>query len=250
MLLLTVAACGSDGDPKPAATRSGGGRVLAPAEAAALRRLADTGGAHHLGGHDAMADHEGHAAFGPVDEVPLAPEDQARFDVEWAAAVEAAAGLTTPEAATDAGYAQASAPVAGVGTHWVRWTLVDAPFAPARPAMLLFEQRPGRPHRLAGFSYWVRSEGAPPDGFAGPNDRWHRHDGLCFVDGWLDREDVPSPAGCDDGVWLSGDSLWMLHAWVMPDRPNAWGRFAPTNPDLCPPKASVPDIASCEPATS
>ena len=244
VVLLSIAACGGDEDDPVATTEAGHdrGRTLAPSEAAALRRLGDADG--HAAHHE--PDHGGHAVFGPVEEAPLAPADQARFDAEWRAAVDAASDLMTPEAAAAAGYAQASSPSAGTGAHWVRWSLVDAPFDPAAPSMLLFDQQEGRPRRLAGFSYWVRSEGAPPEGFAGPNDRWHRHRGMCFVDGWLDREDV-SAHDCPDDVWVSGESLWMLHAWVVPDRPNRWGRFAPTNPDLCPPRASVPDVTSCEP---
>ena len=74
---------------------------------------------------------------------------------------------------------------AGVGVHWVDWTLIDAPFDPARPAMLLFDERAGATE-LVGFSYWVRTP--TPDGFAGSNDVWHQHTNLCIVNGWVDRE--------------------------------------------------------------
>ena len=45
----------------------------------------------------------------------------------------------------------------GVGTHWIKWSLVGRPFDPAAPSMLLFDGMPGRPIRLVGFSYWVES---------------------------------------------------------------------------------------------
>lgn len=154
--------------------------------------------------------------------------DAELFARQWGAAVAASADLATPGAAAAAGYAQVSSQQQGVGTHWINWTLVDAPFNPARPSMLLFDEAPGRPTRLAGFSYWVRSSPAPA-GFAGPNDAWHSHLGLCFVMGWLYLEGVASALACP-GIWLNGSDLWMLHAWVAPDMPNAAGRFAPANP--------------------
>ena len=170
----------------------------------------------------------GHAHGLAPPERALSGADATAFAGQWSAAVAAATRLATPEQATAAGYAQASAQVPGVGTHWINWTLVDAPFDPARPSMLLFDEAPGRPARLVGFSYWVRSAGEPA-GFAGANDAWHSHLGLCFVRGRLYLEGVPAALACP-GTWLNGGDLWMLHAWVVPGLPNAGGRFAPTNP--------------------
>ena len=112
----------------------------------------------------------------------------------------------------------------------MNWTLIDAPFDPARPAMLLFDERDKSPV-LVGFSFWVRSGGEPP-GFAGDNDLWHRHTSLCIVNGWVDRESE-SRAACA-GHLLAGSDLWMLHAWVVPGWENRWGNFAVHNPALCP----------------
>ena len=131
---------------------------------------------------------------------------------------------------------------AGVGVHWVNWTLIDQPFDPARPSMLLFDERSGR-EDLVGFSYWLRADTAP-DAFAGTNDVWHQHTNLCVVNGWIDREMSESPAACV-GHYLAGSDLWMVHAWVVPDRPNRWGDFAVLNPTLCPPSTGTPDIARC-----
>jgi hypothetical protein len=170
----------------------------------------------------------GHAHGVAPPERELSDTDAGVFAGQWAAAVAAGADLATPEQAPAAGYAQASSQVPGVGTHWINWTLVDAPFDPARPSMLLFDETPGRPARLVGFSYWVRSA-AEPTGFAGTNDAWHSHLGLCFVQGRLYLEGVPAALACP-GTWLNGGDLWMLHAWVVPDLPNASGRFAPANP--------------------
>jgi hypothetical protein len=161
-------------------------------------------------------------------EQPLGGADAELFARQWAAAVAASANLATPELASAAGYAQVSPQQRGVGAHWINWTLVDAAFDAARPSMLLFDQTPGRPAHLIGFSFWVRSS-SEPAGFAGPNDAWHSHLGLCFVMGTLYLEGVPSALACP-GIWLNGNDLWMLHAWVVPGVPNVDGRFAPANP--------------------
>jgi hypothetical protein len=184
----------------------------------------------------------GHDVFGPVDEQPLAVDERKAFDEQWQAAVAASSTLMTPEQARQAGYVQAAPFNEGVGTHWVKWSLVGHPFDPAAPAMLLYDGIPGRPVRLVGFSYWVGST-REPAGYAGPNDRWHRHAGLCFTrNGWLTDQQVPNSAACS-GFWLSGRNLWMLHAWVVPGLPNIWGRFAPSNPFLCP--RTTKDIFPC-----
>jgi hypothetical protein len=225
---------------------------VSPEQAAAIAALgaaadrdAPTPGDGAGGGAGAAdhAEHAGHSDAGPTVEVALSAADEATFDREWSAAVGAAATLDTVERAAAAGYVQAAAPGPGVGTHWVKWSLVDAPFDAAAPAMLLFEDHADGTSELAGFSYWLRDDVAP-EGFAGPNDHWHQHTGVCVVNGWVDREMAAGPEACA-GTFLGGADLWMLHAWVVPDRPNRWGTFAVMNPALCPTAAGTPDVARC-----
>lgn len=178
----------------------------------------------------------------PMPTVPLSSAEQTDFDRQLAAAVAASKSLSTEQAATADGYVPASLAVAGIGTHWVKWSLIDKPFDPASPAMLLFDAS-RKPHRLVGFSYWVRSAEAP-DGFAGPNDMWHQHSGLCVVNGWVDREMASGTDQCA-GTYLAGSDLWMLHTWVVHGYANRWGLFAVQNPTLCPPAAGTPDIMRC-----
>ncbi|HEX8099668.1 MAG TPA: hypothetical protein VF660_05635 [Actinomycetota bacterium] len=199
------------------------------------RRLAGTSGIHDPGHQH---------AFGPVEEVQLSAAARRSFAAQWASASRASTGLRTTDEARAAGYVQASPFHAGVGTHWIKWSLVGRPFDPAAPSMLLFDERPGGSGRLVGFSYWVGSR-TEPEGFAGPNDQWHRHVALCFDrDGWLT---TPADGRDCKGFSLNGQSLWMLHAWVVPAMSNPWGRFAPANMALCPPR-SVPDVLQCQAA--
>jgi hypothetical protein len=188
----------------------------------------------------------GQDVFGPVKWAPLTPAQTAAFESQWQAAQAAAVNLSTPQQAAAAGYVQASPFQAGVGTHWINWSLVSKPFDPTAPSMLLFDGMRGRKNVLAGFSFWVVGEKAPA-GFAGPNDQWHRHHGLCFSkEGWLLADGSPTRSSCKE-LWMGGKQLWMLHAWVVPGLDNTWGKFAPTNPYLCPPISQVGDIFSCDP---
>ena len=176
----------------------------------------------------------------------LDSSDAATFAGQWAEAVAVVPGLDSLREALAAGYTRAAVQGSGVGVHWVNWTLIDAPFDPARPSMLLFDERDGGAD-LMGFSYWIRADA--PEGFTGPNDVWHQHTNLCVVNGWVDREAVSAPEDCAGHV-LAGADLWMLHAWVVPEWPNPWGDFATLHPALCPPAAGTPDIARCPDARS
>ena len=218
---------------------NGSARPPLPAdEQQAVEKLAVT--SHAL--PDELHSQHGHL-FGHAPEVPVSAADAARLRQEWAEASAASERLRTPAEAAAAGYVLASTTAPGVGEHWVNWGLIAQPFDPARPAMLLFATERDV-DRLVGFSYWVQGD-QPPQGFAGPNDQWHTHQGLCIVNGWVDREEVPIASACA-GQWLQGDDLWMLHAWVVPDFPNIWGQFAQTNPRLCP--KGGPDILRCDPS--
>ena len=212
--------------------------ALVPAAQEAVERLAATSrlsadGRAHSSGH----------VFGRAPEATLSPAEADLFAQQWAAARAAIPAFDTTEKAAAAGYVLSSTAAPGVGVHWVNWKLISQPFDPAHPAMLLFANKRGS-DQLVGFSYWVQSA-QPPAGFAGTNDRWHTHAGLCVVNGWVEREEVPAPADCP-GSWLAGGDLWMLHAWVVDRYSNRWGLFAQANPKLCP-TGPVPDIASCTP---
>lgn len=215
---------------------------MAPEQAQAIAELAAN--ASTLA-PDPHAGHVGHDHPGPqraYETRELAANDQRRLGEQWMRARSAVSGLDTANEARAAGYTKAAVQVAGIGAHWVNWTLIDIPFDPSRPAMLLFDERGPAP-RLVGFSYWVRSDNEP-EGFTGDHDGWHRHTNLCVVNGWIDRENVVSPADCAGHV-LAGSDLWMLHAWVVPGRENRWGNFATHHPALCPSAVGTPDIVRC-----
>lgn len=240
--ILLLAACGGGGAAAPPTTADT--PRLSPGNRAALDALVAASPAS-LDAEHLTHDVAGHDVWGPVPEPIHEPAVAAELEHQFSNAIAAGAGLATPDDALAAGYQKAAAELPGIGAHYVRWDLVDRPFDPTQPSMLLYDESAVRPDRLAGFSYWVRSTDGPPEGFAGDADHWHMHHGLCFVDGLLTNEDVSDPADCA-GDWLAGTDLWMGHAWVNPEVENPWGRFAPRNPAVCPAASEpVADFARC-----
>jgi|GEM_PF-3540261 len=209
-------------------------------EAAAIQAIGASHAGPPAGGAHAMSD------MGNMDgmnmEQPLSAGDTAVFGRQWAAAQAAVAKFDTVAKAAALGYVRAATPENGIGTHWVSWEQIAKPFDPAHPAMLLFDERKS-PAVLVGFAYWLQSA-TKPVGFAGDNDVWHQHTGLCVVNGWLDREESVGHEDCAGTLFQGGD-LWMLHAWVVDRYKNRDGNFAVFNPFLCPSRIGTPDDLLC-----
>ena len=174
--------------------------------------------------------------------MPLFTGDAAAFANEWLTAQRAIPSHDTIDEAVALGYVRATSRVAGIGTHFVRWSQIAQPFDPGGPAMLLFDER-REPPALVGYSYALQSP-TQPEGFAGGNDAWHQHTGLCVANGWVVREQSDGADECE-GTYIAGGDFWMAHAWVVPGWENRTGRFGPFNPKLCPPDAGTPDMARC-----
>ena len=155
---------------------------------------------------------------------------------ELRTAREVVARYPTVADAVAASYSRGDRYFAGLGVHYLGGGDSDR-FDLTRPAMLLFDGAEPSSH-LVGLSYVVRHAGdAPPEGFTGANDRWHRHQSFCFdlSDGLVNlSSDVLSPAECAaiGGSFTPNPDLWMLHVWVVPGCENDWGMFAEANPRL------------------
>ena len=78
-----------------------------------------------------------------------------------------------------------------------------------------------------------------PEGFAGPNDHWHRHRNTCVVysNGQIQ---VPFPADSDvtktmcdkeHGNFMR-QTVYMVHAWVVPGWESPDGVFSHNNTDV------------------
>ncbi|MDQ1373523.1 MAG: hypothetical protein QOJ09_861, partial [Actinomycetota bacterium] len=140
---------------------------------------------------------------------------------------------TVAEALLD-GYQMVVPYVPLIGAHYMKFAVVDGKFDVEHPEMLLYDGT-NADSRIVGLSYYLRSENEPA-GFAGPNDHWHRHIGLCVSTKSLTvigSEDV-SAAQCAamGGVKSDGSEFWMVHAWVVPSWDSPQGVFSAEQPDL------------------
>ncbi len=80
---------------------------------------------------------------------------------------------------------------------------------------------------------------APPEGFAGPNDHWHRHTNTCVE---YKGGKIVIPFAADSSVTQTQcnkvhgqfmrETAWMLHAWVVPGWESPRGVFSHDNPDV------------------
>jgi hypothetical protein len=92
---------------------------------------------------------------------------------------------------------------------------------------------------VVGVMYYLMSDGAP-EGFAGPNDVWHLHTGLCLKY-TADGIDLPLPVDGDvtsEQCAAVGDAMfmdvtgYMIHVWSGSGWESPDGVFAHDNPAL------------------
>jgi hypothetical protein len=182
------------------------------------------------------------AEFGP--DRPLTPAQRQQLALELVVARSTAMQYPTVADATKAGYILAGKFTPGAGAHYVslsgsassyfgHTTTID----PAHPLALIYEGT-APTSRVVGLMYGSFTV-SPPEGFAGPNDHWHRHTNLCVV---FEKGQIAIPFPPDSNVQkgacdaLHGDfmreTLWMVHAWVVPGWESPQGVFSHANVDL------------------
>ncbi len=179
----------------------------------------------------AAAQHAENAMSSMAKSPPISMTPRLRADLDAAQLV--SAHYPTARDAAAAGYILASRFIPGIGAHWIRWSLVHRRFDAAHPAMLLFDGN-GLNAKLAGLSYFVQSLNVPL-GFVDGHANWHRHVGLCIVNGRLVAEQVVRRSACDggNGALIAGRDVWMAHLWTVPGWVNPDGEFATINRALC-----------------
>jgi hypothetical protein len=184
-----------------------------------------------------LMDAEGHNHRGPVEQIAI---DRATTDLlkqQQALAREVALQYPTVADAEAAGYHASTVFVPCIGAHYTNIGLVGG-FDPAKPSELLYEGT-APDSKIVGLSYLVFHPGGAPDGFAGPNDHWHQHNGnggLCFstTSGIVIGSEATTPEDCAKrgGVKRELADIWMLHDWIVPGWECTWGVFAPECPEL------------------
>jgi hypothetical protein len=200
--------------------------------------VANATGATDLNGHhitgvkaaDVAAEHE--------PDVPLDPATRAQLAQELVVARDEAAQYPTVADAEAAGYHLVAGFGPGAGAHYVGGPMTGAgPFDPTKAQSLLYDGI-SPTSEIVGLMYFGMDEQAP-EGFAGPNDHWHRHSSVCtkFVNGIID---VPFPPDADvtaeqcasvDGMFMEITG-WMVHAWVVPGWESPEGVFSHENANL------------------
>ncbi len=141
--------------------------------------------------------------------------------------------------ATAAGYRLAGGFAPGSGAHYISYGGMTRPdtFDPTHPLALIYDGI-APTSQVVGLMYYGMGD-SPPEGFAGPNDHWHRHSSVCIKNGPSGLE-VPFPADADvteaQCAAVQGNFLkvtgWMVHAWVVPSWESPQGVFSHDNPDV------------------
>ena len=209
-------------------------QTAAPGSTAAAAAGHDHGGG--LAGQDEAAELE--------PDVPLDDATRARVGEQLVEARAAAARYPTVGDAKRAGLVLAGGNAPGVGAHYQQMSAEtlkalnpDGTVNAGHPSTYIYggtlDDAP-----LVGLMYSSLTDEAP-EGFAGPNDHWHRHSNLCLTfDGG--QINVPFPpdrdvtrAQCDGvkGRFLE-KTVWMVHAWVVPGWESPQGVFSHANPNV------------------
>jgi hypothetical protein len=204
----------------PALTAPPGG-TLTPGQALGLEI---TGNASHDHGHGSTV----------VPDQPMDAATRAQLAEQLIVARKVALAFPTVADATKAGYRMITPFVPLIGAHYIKFESLDGNFDPVHPEMLLYDgTSPGA--KIVGLSYLVSSEsGKEPAGFAGPNDHWHQHHGLCLRNGVVVGGEKVTDAECArrGGQKLRLEDLWMVHVWVVPGWESPQGVFSPEHADL------------------
>ena len=145
-----------------------------------------------------VLDSSGHFHRGPAPQVPIDETTRLILESQQEQARLVVAQYPTVADALRGGYRQSTVYVPCIGAHYTNTALATR-FDPAAPSELLYDgTQPGS--HIVGLSYLVFHPGGPPDGFAGPNDRWHQHTfngGLCIArNGLVIGAESTSPAQC------------------------------------------------------
>lgn len=240
-ILALVAACGSSDDSADSA--AAGSETTEPHHDHGDH---DDGEGHDRGDDglaELMGDHEHE-----VSDEPLDPETQELLDAQLEATGDLVDAYPTLADAEADGWIRAGQFSPGLGTHYIKsgetFTIRSSEESEegeeVQPLLMFDGLGPESP--IAGLMLLAMGE-SEPDGFAGPNDYWHRHTNVCLIQ----REDViEAPFGADvDDVTeemcsdVGGSYLdvttHMLHVWTVSGYESEMGVFGGVNPEItCP----------------
>jgi hypothetical protein len=122
----------------------------------------------------------------------------------------------------------------GAGAHYIGGFGSFGQFDPSRPPTLIYDGI-NPDSQVVGLMYLGMGAGGAPEGFAGPNDHWHRHSNVC-----LRGTDTLFPVDADitakqctaAGGRFMPITTYMVHAWVVPGWESPQGVFSHENANL------------------
>jgi len=225
---LVVGACGSSA--KSAAPQ----KAISASKEITESTTTSTPPVTDLNGHVIVGVKAQDVAAESVPDKPLDPATHAILAAQLVAARAVAMKYPTVADATAAGYHLVGGGFGpGSGAHYIGGGY-SMNFDPDHPLALIYDGiSPTSP--VVGLMYYSMGV-LPPEGFAGPNDHWHRHSGVCLGNG----ADVLFPPDSDVTAAQCANAHgsfmritgWMVHAWVVPGWESPKGVFSHENPDL------------------
>jgi hypothetical protein len=229
--VLLFGACGSSGKAaapkKPATVAKKSATVAKPTSSTPVT---------DLNGHQIVGVKAQDVLAEKVPDKPLDRAAHALLARQLVAARAVATKYPTVAAATAAGYRLVGGGFGpGSGAHYIGGGGgYSFNFDPNHPLALIYDGI-NPTSRMVGLMYY--SMGAlPPDGFAGPNDHWHRHSGVCPGKGATVLFPPDSNVTFAQCTKAHGGFMpvtgWMVHAWVVPGWESPEGVFSHENPDL------------------
>jgi hypothetical protein len=172
-----------------------------------------------------------------IPDQPLDAATRANLAQELVTARAAALRYPTVADAKRAHLLQAGTFSPETGAHYINISGALGPFDPANPGSYIYDGV-SPTSKLIGLMY-LSGSAAAPEGFAGPNDHWHRHFNTCVI---YTAKEIVVPFAADSDVKQSQcdrvhgtfmrRTTWMVHAWVVPGWESPSGVFAHDNANI------------------
>jgi hypothetical protein len=232
----------ADGESADGHNHGGGAEAAVPAGATGANALGHTHshGPVTLNGQKITGVKAQDIAAESQPDQPLDATTRTTLKGELLAARAVALRYPTVADATAAGYYLAGGFAPGSGAHYIApggGLSMPGTFDPNIVNSLIYAGT-SPTSEVTGLMYFGVSE-QPPEGFAGPNDHWHRHSNVCLKRG-AGMLEVPFPADADVtkkqceavGGGLMPITGWMVHAWVVPSWESPQGVFSHDNTNI------------------
>jgi hypothetical protein len=193
-------------------------------------------------GNGEQMDH-GYEPDVPIDS--LDPATRAEYQRQLNLTMDAIRAYPTVKDAEAAGYRRVGPFAPGLGAHYVGGGAYDMDGVMSddeirRPGGIVYSGT--KPDSvIVGFMYTAVAfkDGKAPEGFAGPNDHWHSHSGICLKPGvnGTDALGADGSISADEckargGNFIEDITASLLHVWTVPAYTSPTGVFSHVNPTI------------------